>query len=116
MRSGYVIVYFRTPSGARPAREFLDGLSPKARDKCFSYIDLLREWGTSLRASHLRKIENDLWELQPEFGGTEYRLFFGVYGDTFVFTHGIVKKRQRTARSDIDLAQRRFAEWKEMQQ
>jgi len=91
-RRRHTIVYYRTASGGRPVREFLDSLAPKARDKCFSYIDLLREFGMALRASHLKKIEGDLWELRPEFGGTEYRLFFGVDSDTFVFTHGITKK------------------------
>lgn len=45
METRRVIVYYATASGSRPVREFLDRLSPKARDKCFSYIDLLREYG-----------------------------------------------------------------------
>ncbi len=111
-----VIVYYAMTSGSRPVRDFLDGLSSKARDKCFSYLDLLREDGTSLRASHLKKLEDDLWELRPEYGGIEYRLFFGIARENFVFTHAIVKKRQRTARNDIETAQRRFTEWKEAHQ
>lgn len=93
---------------------FLMG-SPLGRETSASrttHIDLLREFGTSLRSSHLKKIESEIWELRPEYGGTEYRLFFGIHGDSFVFTHAIVKKRQKTARSDVELAQRRFDEWK----
>jgi phage-related protein len=109
----HVIVYYATVSGSRPVQVFLDALPLKARDKCLSYINLLRENGTSLRASHLKKVEGDVWELRPEFGGTEYRLFFGIDREAFVFTHAIAKKRQRIVRSDIEIAQRRFTEWKE---
>lgn len=71
--------------------------------------------GTSLRASYLKRIEGDLWELRPEYGGTEYRLFFGIDQERYVFTHAVVKKRQRIARSEIETAQRQFSEWKETQ-
>jgi len=111
----HIIVYYATVSGRKPVREFLDGLPPRSRDKCLSYIDLLREIGTSLRSSHIKKLEDDLWELRPEYGGIEYRLFFGIDGRRFVFTHGVVKKRQKTARNDIELAQKRFVEWKDSQ-
>lgn len=69
--------------------------------------------GLALRASHIKKLEGDVWELRPEFGGTEYRIFFGRQGETFVLLHAIAKKRQKVSRNDITLAQRRFNEWKE---
>ncbi|MCA1667489.1 MAG: type II toxin-antitoxin system RelE/ParE family toxin [Thermomicrobia bacterium] len=38
----------------------------------------------------MKKIQGDLWELRLEFGGTEYRLFFGIDNEKCVFTHAIV--------------------------
>lgn len=107
---------FAAASGEEPVRAFLLALSAKARQKCITYIDLLAIAGLALRASHIKKLEGDVWELRPEYGGIEYRLFFGIDRENFVFTRAIVKKRQRTARNDIETAQRRFTEWKEAHQ
>jgi phage-related protein len=50
--------------------------------------------------------------LRPEYDGIEYRFYFGIAGATVVYVHAAAKKQQKTARSDIDLAERRFNEWK----
>jgi phage-related protein len=113
MRDGFIIEFFAMASGDEPVRAFLLALSAKARQKCIAYIDLLGVMGFTLHASHIKKLDGDIWELRPEFGGTEYRIFFGRHGETFVLLHGITKKRQKAARADIMLAQRRFNEWKE---
>lgn len=113
MGEDFLIEFFAAPSGDEPVRAFLLALSAKARQKCITYIDLLAMTGLALRASHIKKLEADIWEPRPEFGGTEYRIFFGRQGETFVLLHAITKKRQKVLRSDIVLAQRRFNEWTE---
>jgi len=50
--------------------------------------------GTMLASTHSKKVEGDIWELRPEYGGVEYRLFFGRHKNVFVFVHAITKKRQ----------------------
>ncbi len=113
MEEGFLIEFFAASSGEEPVRTFLLALSAKARQKCITYIDLLAIAGLALRASHIKKLEGDVCELRPEFGGTEYRIFFGRQGGTFVLLHAITKKRQKVSRNDSILAQRRFNEWKE---
>ncbi len=112
MGETFIIEFYETAAGSPPVQEFLSSLSAKARQKCLSDIDLLAMMGISLRASHIKKLEGDVWELRPEFGGTEYRIFFATYGNTCVLVHAVTKKRQKVARSDIVLAQRRFDEWR----
>lgn len=54
---------------------------------------ILEESGYSLPSSYLKKVDGPVWELRPEFGGTEYRVFFGsIARDTF----GIVLAGQKT--------------------
>jgi phage-related protein len=112
MGEAFTIEFYETAAGSPPVQEFLSSLSAKARQKCLSYIDLLAMMGLSLRASHIRKIEGDIWELRPEFGGTEYRIFFATYGNRCVLVHAVTKKRQKVARGDITLSQQRFNEWR----
>ncbi len=71
MGEDFAIEFFAAPSGDEPVRSFLLAPSPKARQKCITYIDLLAMMGLALHASHIKKLDGDVWELRPEFGGTE---------------------------------------------
>ncbi len=102
------IELYETSSGSAPVREFLRALPKDPRTKCGKYIQLLEWRGLALPASYIKKVAGEIWELRPEYNGVEYRLFFGCEGATFVFVHAIVKKRQQTARADIEIAQRRY--------
>lgn len=67
--------------------------NPGAFKKCTQYIRALEEHGLALPYDYVRHIKDDVWELRLEFGGVEYRLFFGsVGGDIF----GIVSAYQKT--------------------
>jgi phage-related protein len=109
----FSITFYTTPAGTAPMREFLLALPREARRKCGQYMYALEQEGLGLSSALIKKLGRDIWELRPEYEGIEYRFFFGRDGDGFVFVHAIAKKRQKTARSDIDLAQRRFNEWRD---
>jgi phage-related protein len=52
-----------------------------------------------------------LWELRPEFGGTELRYFyFTIQNETIVMLHAVKKKSQKTNRNDLTLAKKRMEE------
>lgn len=108
----YAISFYETATGDSPARAFLQALPKEARRKCGRYMLFLQESGLALPASRLKKLEGNIWELRPEYDGIEYRLLFGQSGDVFVFVHAFIKKRQKTTRADIELAQRRFRDWR----
>ena len=108
----FVTRFYRTPAGTELVREFLRSLPRDARLKCGRYMQQLEWQGLALRASHLKKISREIWELRPEYDGIEYRFYLGIEGNSAVYVHAIVKKQQKAARSDIALAERRFNEWK----
>jgi phage-related protein len=108
----FVTRFYRTSADVELVREFLRSLPRDARLKCGRYMQQLEWQGFALRASHLKKISREIWELRPESDGIEYRFYFGVYGNQAVYVHAIVKKQQKTVRNDIALAERRFGEWR----
>ena len=56
-------------------------------------------------------MQDDLWELRPEFGGIEYRYFYFTYvEDQIVIVHAISKKSQRLKPGDTRLALNRVEE------
>jgi hypothetical protein len=70
------IVYYLTERGDSPVQDFIDALSIKEQAKCLAYIEMLRGSPLRLPISMAKKVEGKLWELRPEFGGTEFRLFY----------------------------------------
>jgi phage-related protein len=105
------ILAYCNEDGESPIIEFLDGLSVKERAKCFAYLSLLAEYGNRLTSQFIKHIEGGLWELRPELGGVEMRLFYFIWTDTaLVVVHGLKKKSRKARRRDIDLALRRIEE------
>ena len=109
--TSWEVLYYESVRGDSPIENFLDGLLEKPRAKCLAYMDLLAEHGSMLPANFVKKVEGDLWELRPEFGGAEYRfLYFTMDATRIVIVHALSKKTRRLRRSDIDLAQNRIVE------
>ncbi len=103
------VAFYNDESDHTPVSEFLFSLSEKERNKCFQYIDILSEFEGRLPAQYIKHIEGDLWELRPEFGGVEMRLFYFLWtGDLIVLLHGFKKKSQKTPVREIATAKRRM--------
>jgi phage-related protein len=105
------VFYYRTERGESPIEDFLDALPRKARAKCIAYMDMLEEFGFNLPRSVMAKVRGDLWELRPEWAGTEYRfLYFALVGRRFVILHAIAKKSQKLKPKDVEIAETRMME------
>jgi len=90
------------------AREFLDGLDEKARNKIFYNIWKVR---SSNDKELFKKLHDEIWEFRTKFNKTCYRLFAFWdkidNADTVVIsTHGLVKKTQKLPRSEIERAEK----------
>lgn len=108
---GWEVFYYRTERGDSPIEDFLNALPRKARAKCIAYIDMLEEFGFNLPRSFIAKVRDDLWELRPQWAGTEYRfLYFALVGQRFVILHAMAKKTQKLRPRDIELAEARMAD------
>ena len=105
------VVFYQTERGDSPIDEFLRTLPVKAQAKCIDYMLLLEERGNRLPSNYASKVEDNLWELRPEFGGIEYRYFYFSYVDNqIVIVHAVTKKSQRLKPGDLRLALSRMDE------
>lgn len=90
------------------AKEFLDRLDEKSRRKVLYNIWKSR----SINDKKLfKKLQNDIWEFRTKFNKTYYRLFaFWDKTDKLdtvvISTHGIIKKTDKTPKSEIEKAER----------
>jgi len=102
-----IVTFYRTADGKCPVQDFLDFLPGKAAQKVTWVLSLLEDLDF-VPSSYIKKLRGtkDIWECRIKFGSNAYRIFCFFIGDsTVVLTHGIVKKSQKTPRSEIKKAE-----------
>ena len=105
--------FFRTVSGNEPVREWLKDLDKEDRAIIGDDIRTV-EFGWPLGMPLCRSIRghNDLWEVRSKItGGRIARVIFYVKDGEMILLHGFVKKTQKTATKDLELATKRRKEY-----
>ncbi len=90
------------------AKEFLDGLEEKPRDKIFYNIWKARSTNDK---ELFKKLQDEIWEFRTLYNKTYYRLFAfwdkTDRKDTIVIcTHGLIKKTDKIPKSEIEKAEK----------
>jgi len=90
------------------AKDFLDGLDEKARDKIIYNIWKARSTNDK---ELFKKLQDEIWEFRTKYNKTYYRLFAfwdkTDKSDTIVIsTHGLIKKTDKIPRSEIERAEK----------
>jgi len=90
-----------------PAKDFLDSLDDKSREKILFNIWKSRETNDP---ELFKKLTGDIWEFRTRFKSKQFRLlaFWDKSGgkETLVITtHGFVKKTQKTPKKEIEKAE-----------
>src|SRR6266568_4637366 len=105
------VFFYYAQDGRSDVREFLLGLSEKARDKCLAYINMLKDPGPPLTRNYVGHVRGRIWELRPEWGGTEFRFLYAALPESrFVILTGLKKDRRRLRETDIARAEARLTE------
>lgn len=103
----FSIDFYEMENGTKPAEDFLKTLDAKMLAKVLRTIDLLEEFGPTLRLPFSEHLEDDIFELRVKQGGNITRiLYFFVTGKQIVLTNGFVKKTQKTPKSEIAKAKK----------
>src|SRR2546421_9765960 len=106
------IVFYTDADDSSPVLQFLEGLTPKQRNRVLSTIELLEANGTGLREPHAKPLTDGLWELRTQVAGDAFRcLYFTWTGRRFVILHAFQKKTQKTPQREIDTALKGRADW-----
>jgi len=93
------------------AKDFLDSLDDKPRDKIFYNI-----WKSKIVKDDelLKKVDDEIWEFRTLYNKIAYRLF-AFWDETeksmIITTHGIVKKTDKTPKKEIEKAKQLKVEY-----
>jgi len=102
---------YRTVSGRRPVKEFINRLSDEDTVEVAAAMTEVREEGLSA-ARHLR---GEIYEVRAEGRDVAIRVLFaqeGKRGRILLALEGFAKKTQKTPDQVIHLAERRLADWR----
>lgn len=102
---------YRTASGRRPVKGFIDGLSDEDAAEVAAAMADVREAGLSV-ARHLR---GDIYEVRAEGHHVALRILFaqeGKKGRILLALEGFAKTTRKTPPRLIELAERRLADWR----
>ena len=90
------------------AKEFLDELDEKARDKIFYNIWKARSTNDK---ELFKKLQDEIWEFRTKYNKAYYRLF-AFWNKTdktdavVISTHGLIKKTDKIPKSEIERAEK----------
>lgn len=101
--------FYANPSVSEPVREWLLALTRDDRQAIGEDIRTV-QFGWPLGMPLVRKLEPGLWEVRSPLRDGIARVLFTTVGQTIVLLHGVIKKRQKLAATDLDLARRRMKE------
>ena len=108
-------VYYRAPDGSEPANDFTDRLPDEHQDAIDAAVRLLNHLGPNdppLAFPHSSQVEGPLRELRCHYGRYLYRILYQRSDNLFVLLHILEKREQKLPGTDIQLAQRRWEDFK----
>lgn len=108
------VIYYISPKGNNPVKEFLESISKKQKAKVFKIFQLLQEYGLSSIIPHVKKITGTpLWEIRI-LGQDNIRVIYATIQKDFILVlHGFSKKTQKTPAKEITTSLRRYSDWKQ---
>jgi len=113
--------FYRTPTGARPVRDWLLSLPKEVRREIGADIGRV-QWQWPTGKPLVDGFGGGLYEVRTSYEGEQYRVLFYVEGDalvlvlgesrraSMVLVHGIHKKTRQTPTAVLGLARKRMKE------
>lgn len=107
---------FAEVNGKVPMIEFLDSLSIRERAKIFAYIEkliVLKNSGLHPKENVSKHLGDGIFEMRVSFENRTSRSFYFYEAEKqIIFTHGFVKKEQKTSKVEIEKAKNIRSLWR----
>lgn len=107
----YKVIFYRTPQGAEPVREWLQSLNRSERIQLGQAIQVLQMNGPALPMPYACPLGQGLFELRERVGKVRYRVFYTFDGGRVVVLLHAAVTDQRVLEADIALARRRLKDY-----
>ncbi len=103
--TGFRVDFYKDNDGNKPAGSFIRSLDVKMKAKVVADLHLLEDYGNLAREPLSKELEDGIFELRSIVGNNIVRILYFFDKDRIIIaTHGFVKKKSKTPRSEIILA------------
>jgi phage-related protein len=103
-------VFYQTPAGREPVRQWLKALDAEDRKVIGADIATV-EYGWPVGMPTCRPLAKGLWEARSNLKNNRIaRVLFSIVRNQMVLLHGFIKKTQKTPPHDLKLARKRLEE------
>ena len=103
--------FFKTETGAEPARDWLRSL-PKGERMLIGEDIKTVQYGWPIGMPLAKKLCKGIWEIRTNLENKISRVLFTLSGDHVFLLHGFIKKTEKTPKDDLDLALKRMRQLK----
>jgi len=102
----WTVEFYEKQNGVAPTSVFLDGIKDlKLKAKVLRDIELLQEFGNTLREPYSSYLVDGIFELRSKQSSNIVRmLYFFVIKRKIIITHGFIKKTQKTPSRELETA------------
>ncbi len=108
----FYVEFLEKVDGDSPVLDFINGLTDKQKAKVLHDIELLEEFGSTLREPYSKELKDGIFELRTKCGKTAIRnLYFFYHNQIIVLTNGFIKKTNKTPPREIEKAKKYREEW-----
>lgn len=112
MAEKWQVIYYVSPNGEIPVRDFLNSCSSTTKAKALRLFCNIDEYGIQLVIPHIKKLTGTpLWEIRI-LGKDNIRIIYITeIRRQVLLLHGFFKKKQKTPRKEINIALKRLKEY-----
>ena len=102
----FVVEFYETRDGQRPAEDFLDELDIKMRSKLVMTLKVLQEQGNRLREPYSKHLDDGIFEIRGKVGTDISRvMYFFYYGGRIILIWGKDHSDERLYQKDPENTQ-----------
>ena len=106
------VVFYKTPAGNEPVREWLISLEQEDKKTIGADIKTV-EYGWPIGMPVSKPLANNLYEVRSHISSKRIaRVIFIIMGNYMILLNGFIKKTQKTPINEINLALKRVKEMK----
>ena len=105
------VVFYKTNVNNEPVRDWLKTLEKREKKLIGEDIKAV-QIGWPLGMPLVKKIERDLWEIRTKLENKISRVLFTMWQNNIVLIHGFIKKTEKIAKEDLELARKRVRDIK----
>lgn len=112
MTEKWRVIYYLSPIGKSPIKDFIDSLEKKQQIKILRLFKLVQEFGLSAVGSHLKKLSGTpFWEIRILGQDNIRAIYVIIVKNTILVLNCFIKKENKTPLKEISVALSRYKDW-----